>query len=256
MKRVLITGAAGNLGGKLTDHLRGRYELRLLDQTAEDAQSIVAADLAQWDAAWVKQFQDVDAVVHLAANPDPTSDWPELLEPNVDAAVNVFHAAALAGVARLVFASSNHALGQYKDRAEPHRITGETPPLPGTHWTMDDKLQDSTPYGAFKVAAERILRCYTAIYPMQAVAVRIGWNMDGENDAAAIGPATDEWTRLMWLSNRDYCQLLERAITADLGDRRLVIVNGMSANRGMRWDLTDARTLLGYQPQDDVTKAN
>jgi len=60
-----------------------------------------------------------------------------------------------------------------------------------------------------------------------------------------------DWFRNMWLSDRDYLHLMECCLTAQLPDPFLV-VNGMSANTGMRWDLTVARTILGYSPQDDV----
>ena len=63
----------------------------------------------------------------------------------------------------------------------------------------------------------------------------------------------DAWFRLMWLSNRDYLQLMEKCIRADPG-LRFAVVNGMSANTGMRWDLAHTRQLLGYEPQDDVTR--
>jgi hypothetical protein len=57
----------------------------------------------------------------------------------------------------------------------------------------------------------------------------------------------------MWLSNRDYCHLMERCLLADLPGP-FAVVNGMSANTGMRWDLDATRRLLGYEPQDDVTR--
>ena len=255
MKRVLITGAAGNLGGKLAQHLRGRYALRLLDQRADAANEVIGADLSHWVKGWVQQFEGVDAVVHLAANPNPTPPWADLLASNLDSVVNVFNAAAQAGVRRVVFASSNHAMGAYKDLDEPQTITVDTPPRPGTRWAQEDKIHDSTPYGALKLVGERVGQGFAAAYGMSVVNVRIGWVMHGENGAGAISDAVGEWARLMWLSNRDYCQLMERAIAADLAAGATVTVNGMSNNSGMRWDLSTAREVLGYTPQDDVTRS-
>jgi uronate dehydrogenase len=57
----------------------------------------------------------------------------------------------------------------------------------------------------------------------------------------------------MWLSNRDFCHLMERCMVADLPER-FVVVNGMSANTGMRWDIGATRRLVGYEPADDVTR--
>ncbi len=86
---------------------------------------------------------------------------------------------------------------------------------------------------------------------MSVVAVRIGWVWRGANRPQDLPPDREEWFRRMWLSNRDYCQLMERCISADLSER-FVVVNGMSANRGMRWDIEKTQRLLGYEPQDDV----
>jgi hypothetical protein len=57
----------------------------------------------------------------------------------------------------------------------------------------------------------------------------------------------------MWLSNRDFCQLMEQCIVADIAGR-FAVVNGMSANTGMRWDIERTRELLAYAPRDDVTR--
>ena len=62
----------------------------------------------------------------------------------------------------------------------------------------------------------------------------------------------EDWFRMMWLSDHDFCHLMECCITAD-PDLQFAIINGMSANTGMRWDLSDTKRLLGYEPVDDVT---
>lgn len=252
-KTVLITGAAGNLGHKLADHLGGRYDLRLLDRRSGDDSHIVQADLSVWDDAWAQQFAGVDAVVHLAANPDPTPSWDALKESNIDTVVNTFTAAAQAGVKRLVYASSNHAMGRYKDIPEPRVLTTDIPVRPGTLWERDGQVRDSMPYGAMKMMGERMGKCYADIYGLSVIAVRIGWVMRGENRPSDMPPGIDPWLRLMWLSNRDFCHLFEHCIVAD-PSIHFAIVNGMSNNTGMRWDIGHTRNAVGYDPQDDVTR--
>jgi nucleoside-diphosphate-sugar epimerase len=252
MKRVLITGAAGNLGRKLANHLQGRYDLRLLDQKSSDNSPVQIADLAQWDAAWVQHFAGVDTVVHLAANPNPMPDWFELLESNMDTVVNVFTAAAQQGVKRVIYASSNHAMGQYKDLPEPAQITTTIPQRPGTSVVRDGQQLTTLPYGAMKLLGERVGKCFADAYNMEVIAVRIGWVQRDENLPTTIPADRDTWYRLMWLSNRDFCHLMERGIEADLGAVPFVVVNGMSNNTGMRWDIEYTKQLLGYAPQDDV----
>jgi uronate dehydrogenase len=252
VRTVLITGASGNLGAKLRHHLQGRYELRLLDRDPRNDAMIRPADLSVWHAGWVEQFRGADVAVHLAADPTAQQTWPNLIAPNMDALIHTFQAAVQAGVRRLVYASSNHVMGGYSDDPETDRLTAQTPPRPGARYVVRGESRDSTPYGSAKLFGERLGRCFAAAHGLEVIAVRIGWVQVGENRPQDIPPERGPWFRLMWLSNRDYCQLMERSIVADLPEP-FVVVNGMSNNTGMRWDLEDTRRVLGYQPQDDVT---
>jgi uronate dehydrogenase len=253
VKTVLITGAAGNLGAKLRHHLEGRYALRLLDIAPRGDSTIVQADLARWDSAWIDLFRGVDAVVHLAADPTAQQTWPHLIGPNLDAVVNVFLASSRAGVKRVVYASSNHVMGGYKDDPEPALLTTDLPPRPGTRYVVNGETRDSTPYGSGKLFGERLGKCVAEAHGLSVIAVRIGWVRPGENRPQDVPVERGPWFRLMWLSNRDYCQLMERCLLADL-TTPFAVVNGMSANTGMRWDIEHTRRLIGYQPQDDVTR--
>jgi uronate dehydrogenase len=251
-KSVLITGASGNLGGKLRRHLEGRHPLRLLDRGPRGDPGVIAADLAQWDAAGVEQFRGVHTVFHFAADPTAQQTWPLLIGPNMDAAVHVFDAAVRAGVRRVVYASSNHVMGGYKDDPEPALLTTDLPPRPGARYVVNGEERDSTPYAATKLFGERLGRCFAAAHGLSVLAVRLGWVRPGGNRAEDIPRDREDWFRLMWLSDRDFCHLMECCLGADptLG---FAVLHGMSANTGMRWDLESTRRLVGYRPQDDVT---
>jgi NAD+ dependent glucose-6-phosphate dehydrogenase len=251
IRTVLITGAAGNLGSKLRRHLEGRYCLKLLDIDPRGDKAVLQADLGRWDGRWVDQFQNVDAVVHLAADPSAHQSWPNLVAPNIDATINIFQAAARGGVKRVVYASSNHVMGGYQDELEPARLTTELPPRPGTRYQVEGQFRDSTPYAAAKLFGERLGKCYADVHGLATIAVRIGWVRPGPNRPQDIPPERGPWFRLMWLSNRDFCQLMEQCLVADLAVN-FAVVNGMSANTGMRWDIEHTRRLLGYEPRDDV----
>jgi uronate dehydrogenase len=250
---VLITGAAGNLGGKLRRHLEGRYELRLLDKNTGGDKSIQECDLATYSADWVDRFRGADTVFHLAADPTAHQTWPLLVGPNIDAVIHVFEAAVRAGIRRVVFASSNHVMGAYKDEPAAGPLTTDLPPRPGTRYVVQGEARDSSAYGSAKLFGERLGRCYADAHDLSVLAVRIGWVRSGENRPQDIPAEREDWFRLMWLSNRDYCQLMERCLLAD-PSLRFAVLNGMSANTGMRWDLTTTRRLVGYVPQDDVTR--
>jgi nucleoside-diphosphate-sugar epimerase len=253
MKTVLITGAAGNIGNKLRQHFQGRYNLRLLDIDPRDDKEIHQADLSVWSESWSDHFQGVDTVVHMAADPTADQIWDKVVGPNIDAVVNTLTAAVKGGVKRFIFASSNHAMGGYMDIPEPKIITADTPPLPGTHWVVNGKSRDSTAYGSAKLMGERMGKCFSDAYGISYIAVRIGWVQRDENSLDAIPRDRDAWFRLMWLSNPDLCQLMERCIDADPAIK-FAVINGMSNNTGMRWDIEQARKLIGYEPIDDATR--
>lgn len=249
---LVLTGAAGTLGTKLRRHLAGR-PLRLLDRDPRGDPAIHAADLNVWDPAWVDLFRGADTVVHLAADPEAHRAWPDLVGPNLDATMHAYEAAAQAGVRRFVFASSNHVLGGYHDSTE--RLTPETPPLPGLRYTAGGEERYSGPYASAKLCGERLGKAYAATRGLEVIAVRFGWVLRGKPNTRANVPADrGDWFRLMWLSDRDYLHLMDRCLAAELPSR-FVIVHGMSDNAGMRWDLTSTREILGYDPQDDVTRS-
>src|SRR5579871_5042078 len=232
-RTVLITGASGNIGRKLRAAWADVYDLVLIDRQARPGDDeVIVADLATWDESWVAYFDDVDTVIHLAGNPDDEAPWDALVGPNLDALANVFHASAFGGVERVIFASSNHAMGGYRDLGD-MPITVDLPPKP------------DGPYGGTKLVGERLGKSLAAAFDLTFLAIRIGWVQRGANRPETL---PDGWSRGLWLSNDDLVDLFESAVEADLGDRTFLVVNGMSNNRGMRWDLSEATEILGYEP--------
>lgn len=245
---VLVTGAAGNLGAKLAAHLASRTRQVLLDRAA--SAGVFSADLSRW-GEWSRHLKDVEAVVHLAGNPVAYHDWPNLIEPNIDAMLNIYEAAAVAGVRRVIFASSNHVMGGYQD-GPPIPITEHLPPKPGLRYFADGAERFSGAYAATKLFGERVGRQYALTHGLEVVAVRIGWVWRALNTPGHLPVERGEWFRQMWLSDRDFLHLMDCCLSSPLPEP-FPIVNGMSANTGMRWDLSTARTVLGYRPQDNVS---
>jgi NAD+ dependent glucose-6-phosphate dehydrogenase len=236
-RTVLITGACGNIGRKLRSAWADVYDLVLIDRFAsEDDPEVIAADLEVLDDDWITHFHGVDTVVHLAANTDELASWEDLIGPNLDALANVFHAAALAGVERVVFASSNHVMGA-------SRIEGFGP------IAVDMQPTPDGPYAITKLVGERIGRSLARAFDMTFIALRLGHIQEGSNRPENL---PDEWARQMWLSNGDLIRLFDCAVEAEIEDRSFVVVNGMSLNHGMRWDLSEAAELLGYLPKDNA----
>jgi NAD+ dependent glucose-6-phosphate dehydrogenase len=251
---VLITGSCGNLGSKLRRSLEGRYPLLLIDRDARDDPEVTAADLASWQPRWTDLFNGAKVVVHLAADATAQQRWPNLIGPNIDAVLHVFHAAALTGVERVIFASSNHVMGGYKEDPVPALLTTDLEPRPGTEYTVEGERRNSRAYGATKLFGERVGKCFAESQNRTVIAVRLGWVRPGGNRAEDIPVDREAWFREMWLSDDDYCHLMECCIRAPVA-AGFHVINGMSANTGMRWDLSTARALVGYDPKDDIARA-
>lgn len=234
-RKILITGAAGNIGAKLAAHVRktGAYELVLLD--LKGGEGIVEADLAVWDKKWAKLFKGVDTVLHFGASPSGSSTWEMVMGPNILATQHVLRAAREAKVRRVVFASTNQVVLGYRFDEEVTSVTTDLPPKP------------LSPYGISKLMGEEMGRGFNEETGISFIALRIGYFQRGDNKP---GPhmGIGIWGQSMWLSNRDMMHALERSIEVE--DVPFAVVNLVSNNPGMRWDLKHTKKVLGYKPKD------
>lgn len=236
-RAVLITGACGDLGRKLRSAWTDVYDLVLLDkEVPDDDPDVIEADLSVLDEDWMTHFHGVDTVIHLAAKEGELAPWSDLTGPNLDALFNVAHAAALAGVDRIVFASSHHVMGGYQHAGD-DPITIDLSPLP------------DGPFGVSKLVGERLGLSLAKSFDLTFIALRLGWNQDGANRPETL---PHDWARKLWLSNGDLVRLFDCAVEAEIEDRAFVLVNGTSRNRGTRWDLSETAEILGYMPEDDA----
>jgi uronate dehydrogenase len=226
VKTLLMTGAAGGVGRMLRGELAGRYALRLSDRVPIDAltagETFVGGDVASLDDM-LRAAAGADSILHLGAW-SVEGDWDTLLASNIHGTYNVFEAARRAGVKRVLFASSNHAVGFYRrDQTIDHR----TYPKPDSR------------YGVSKVCGEAIGSLYADRYGLEVFVMRIG----------NVAPAPIDRRRLsLWLSPRDLAQLV--AIGVEHPDIRFEIVYGISGNTRAWYDNANA-VRLGYRPQDD-----
>jgi nucleoside-diphosphate-sugar epimerase len=119
-KKVLITGLAGKIGEIIQSNLSLKYSLSGLDLNKVLGFPTTVANLSNLDEI-ILPFQGFNTVVHLAADPNHQGDWETNLENNIIDTRNVYEAARLSGVKRIVFAGSNHALGFYPLKDNPYK---------------------------------------------------------------------------------------------------------------------------------------
>jgi len=232
---ILITGAVGRIGTMLRPRLaRPGRTLRLLDTApladspggragpGEESVTASVTDLAAMTAACA----GVDAVIHLAAIAGEAA-WERILPVNIGGAYTAFEAARRAGVPRVVYASSNHAVGFTPRSGFP--VPDYAFPAPDTY------------YGVAKVTGEALAALYHHRYGMDTICLRILTCYDKPPSARALST---------WLSPDDAGRLFEACLTAAGPGFR--VAYGVSANTRGGWvSLAEARS-LGYEPRDDA----
>lgn len=227
-RTVLLTGAAGGLGTLMRDLLPSYgYELRLLDvRPIEGEPDAITADLSD-RAALREAVRGVDAIIHLAGISLEAS-FDKILKSNIEGTYNLYEAAREEGVPRIVFASSNHAVG-YTPRPQ----AGD-PLIP-----IDTPHRPDTFYGLSKSFGEDLAQLYWDKHGLETVSVRIGSCFPEPSSVRMLS---------IWMSPADGARLFHAALTAE--DVQHTVVYGSSANTRLWWDLSTARA-LGYEPQDD-----
>jgi NAD(P)-dependent dehydrogenase (short-subunit alcohol dehydrogenase family) len=240
-RKVLVTGAAGRIGSYFARHSHQRYALRLMVRELNEKSAplkpfgeIVTGDIS--DLARMKELcAGIDTVLHLAASPSPSSTWDELLPANISGTYNTMVAAKACGCRRVVFASSIHAVSGY-----PADVQVKT----------TDPVNPGDLYGVSKCFGEALGRYMAEKENLSVIALRIGAFQPLE---AARQPHSLHMLDA-FVSHRDLNQLMQRSIDAE--HLQFGIFHGLSDNRFKRLDISDARELLGYQPQDDLTEEN
>ena len=246
MKKVLITGMNGRIGGLLRRHLEalGGYELSALNRGYIEGIECYQADISDLEAMR-PAFDGKDVVVHLAAYA-VGEEWPRHLSTNLVGVYNVYEAARQAGVERVVYGGSGGTIRAFE----------RVPPYDAISQGRYDEVPESWPIithemvrpegleGASKLWGEALGRHFSDAYDISVLCVRIG-----------TVPANDRppliRDRAIYLSHRDVVQILHRCIDAP-ADLKYDIFLATSRNRWGYRDLEHARQVLGYVPQDSA----
>jgi uronate dehydrogenase len=225
--RLLLTGAAGNLGREMRPRLKAYCDtLRVSHRSdainpAGPGEELAVADLAD-KAAVMAMLDGVDAVVHLGGV-STEQTWESILDGNIVGMVNLYEAARHAGTKRIVFASSNHVTGFYR---QDEVVSPRDPVRPDGF------------YGLSKCFGENLAQLYWDRFGIETVSVRIGSSFAAPKDRRMLAT---------WMSFDDTERLIVAALTAPVVGHS--IIYGMSDNATTWWDNTSARH-IGYRPQD------
>ena len=225
MERILVTGAAGGIARRLRPLLRQAYpELRLSDRIAvtdlAPGETFVSAELDDLSSV-ERAVAGIEGIVHLGGM-SVENDWPTILQSNIIGVYNLFEAARRRGARRIVFASSNHAVGFYRRH---RRIGTEVPPRPDTR------------YGVSKAFGEALGAFYADKFGLGVFCIRIG-NVDDK--------PVDKRRLSIWINPEDLCALVR--IGLEHPDISYNVVYGASDNERTWWD-NDAAYRLGYRPR-------
>ena len=232
-RRVLITGAAGDVSGILRHHWdHDRYALRqadIVDVPDPGDHETLHMDITDLDA-FRAACEGSDTVIHLAADRSPSADFYEtLVDLNIIGTYNAFQAAADAGCRRVVFASSVNAVIGYSES--------------GIGRVLEDNVMyPANVYGATKCWGEALGRVFSHKHGVSSIAVRLGSpRFDQSRD-------WDPNRRNGSISPRDTAQFFGCCV--DVEDLPFAIVHGSSRHVRSEMDIAETCRILGYEPQD------
>ena len=251
-KHVLVTGLSGLVGTALRSDFEDRYELSSLSRYGTDGMDDshnFKGNIAELDTI-IPAFEGQHTVVHLAADRSANANWESALRNNFVGVYNVYEAAKRTGVKRVVFGSSQHAIGGfYQDEPYKTILAGNFDQVKRPFKLIDETvpIRPDGYYGASKAYAEGLGSYYSEFHGISSINIRIGWTISNDN------PTSNGGGLAMWLSHRDTAQIHVKAVDAP-DSLMYTVVFAMSNNYWNIFSLEKARKVLGYEPQDDAGK--
>ena len=229
MKKILITGANGRVGRAITNGLResGDYDVIPTDLVGDADNGIQPLDVRDF-AALRDAFSGIDVVVHLAWYMKSDQFYEQIVPVNVVGTYNVYEAARLNNVRRVIFGSSNHVTGFYKI---------------GENVTPDMPYRPDSLYGLSKCWGELVGQLYADKYELSSINIRIG-NFTAENKPQS------RRSLHIWISHEDIVQLTKRCIELE-DEVKFMALYGTSANTRKWYQIDYLADLIGYQPQSN-----
>lgn len=249
--RIAVTGANGTIGSRLCADLAQDHDVVRIDLRDADVTADVRDAAAMTDA-----LAGCETVVHLAGTVAVDAAWEDVYGTNIGGTYNVYEAARQNGLRRIIFASSNHAVGMNEVRNAPHIYEPGFGRVIGTH----DEYRPDGLYGVWKAFGEVLGRYYSDQYGMQVACIRIGSITAHDDPTHESVRESSGWLDLTdaqkfkryaatWMSQRDFARLTRAILARDVP---FSIVYGVGDNATRFWDLEPGRAIYGFWPQDGV----
>jgi len=236
-KRILLTGSSGRIGRGVTAELvRRGHDVRGFDLMPTPGLADMVVGTLTDRAGIDRAMQGRDTLIHLAATPDDDDFEARIVPNNIIGLHHVMESARAAGVQRMVLASSSQL--HWFDRLSGHLPVTEATPITPRYW-----------YGASKAFLEAAGKAFFLNFGIDVVAVRLGWCPRTTKQVQEILAA--DWAKDVYLSFADAGRFFALAVESP---KKLGYETLFCASRSLQsphFDLTKAREVLGYEPQDE-----
>lgn len=249
--KIAVTGSAGTSGRRLCADLARDHEVVRIDLHDAD----VKLDVQNVDAL-TDAVAGCETLVHLAGVVRLDATWQETIGPNVTGTYAAFEAARRAGVKRVIFASSNHAVGMHEVDGLPAIYEPGFGLVVGT----GTPYRPDSLYGVWKAFGETLGRYYSEQHGLQVTCVRIGSITTADDPRDPSVAQSSDWLPLTeaqkfaryaatWMSQRDFARLVRAIVARDVP---YAVVYGVGDNATRFWDLEPGRAIFGFWPLDGV----
>ncbi len=249
MSRIAVTGAAGTIGAPLCADLARDREVTRIDLHDAD----VIADVRDLGAL-ERAFAGCETVIHLAGVVSVEAAWDDVYGVDIGGTYNAFEAARRAGAKRVIFASSNHCVGQH----EVEHLPAIYEPGFGLVVRADEPYRPDSLYGVWKAFGETLGRYYSDAHGLQVTCVRIGSITRADDPRDPSVRESSGWLPLTeaqkfaryaatWMSQRDFARLVRAILARDVP---YAVVYGVGDNATRFWDLEPGRAIFGFWPED------
>ena len=254
MNNILVTGAGGLIGGIIIEKIHNNNFVGLDIVVSKYPKTIISdiSDIEKLENIMLSNR--IDTVIHLAAYPSVSDEWEIIRKNNIEGTRNVFDASMIAKVKKIIFASSNHAVGLYENDDPYKKI------ISGNYDNLEDNFDLIKPdclvrpdsyYGVSKAFGENLGRYFHEKYGIKIACLRIG-TVNKDNSPLSGTNIKYDSKRFFstWCSHDDLAGLIEACINSEKVTFNIFF--GVSNNKWKIWDISNQKRILNYSPKSNA----